>query len=88
MPTDQSQLEIAEENTESPSRTIIHRISEVTDQNISQLPPLYETIDPDALDNLLNSIEGNDTFVSIEFTYAGEQISIDTDGLLVTVSSN
>ncbi|WP_394353989.1 HalOD1 output domain-containing protein [Haloarcula sp. JP-L23] len=47
---------------------------------MTELPPLYETIDPDALDTLLDSLDEDNTAFSLEFTYAGQHISINTGG--------
>lgn len=80
MASDQLQVERSEADTESIPRIIIQRIAAITEQESTELPPLYETIDPDALDVLLNSIDENDASFSIEFTYAGQHVSINTDG--------
>lgn len=51
------------------------------------LPPLYETISPDALDDLFADPEAAPGRV-LQFPYAGYTIKIESDGqLLVTVST-
>jgi hypothetical protein len=42
------------------------------------LPPLYESIDPDALDALFESADGNS--VQVEFEYAGRHVVVDSSG--------
>lgn len=46
------------------------------------LPPLYETIDPDALDAVFDrSATGPGAATTLAFTYAGYDVRIDADGV-------
>ncbi|WP_336022479.1 HalOD1 output domain-containing protein [Halobellus salinisoli] len=50
--------------------TIVRRTSEVAGTDPGELPPLYESIDPDALETVASNSE------SVVFTYAGCNIVI------------
>lgn len=69
-----------EEPADPVSCKIVHRVAALTEQEVTQLPPLYDTIDPDALDRLVHSAETTTTSLSIQFTYAGQQVTVATDG--------
>lgn len=68
------------------SRDLIYQIcnivAEQTDSNICKLPPLYETIDPDALDAFLRCSDSSDTLPkrSVEFSYCGYRVMADSTG--------
>lgn len=59
------------------SLDIVNRIASIEDTAIDALPPLYEVLDPESLDILL---ESSDTTVS--FTYCGYEITATSDGSL------
>ena len=42
-------------------------------------PPLFEVIDPDALDALFPNEPSTENMVSVSFDYAGYRITIDSD---------
>ncbi|MBX0325281.1 hypothetical protein EGH21_19840 [Halomicroarcula sp. F13] len=79
MAVQQTRLEMAEGEADTVSRAIVQHVAEVADKDLTELPPLYETIDPDALDTLLDSLDEDNSSFSLEFTYAGQQISIKID---------
>jgi hypothetical protein len=55
---------------------IAQRVAAVTDQEVRELPPLYDTIDSDLLESLFNSA-GESSSLEIRFTYAGQRVIID-----------
>lgn len=65
--------------------TITERVSQSvaksTNRDVQELPPLYEAVDPDALETLVGSMSSG----RIEFTYSEQEIIIDSDG---TISLN
>jgi len=61
---------------ESPSRTVVTAVGDVLDVDPLSLPPLYDTIDPDAIDAFLDSIEGSNH--RLTFSYAG--VSVEFEG--------
>lgn len=62
--------------------TISEAVAEQTDSDICELPPLYETIDPDALDAFLQYSDSTDAHpdLSVEFSYCGCRVTIDSIG--------
>lgn len=58
----------------SPSIDVVERVAEVHGTDPASLPVLYESIDPDALDQLLSTSD-----VRIQFEYAGYYVSVETD---------
>lgn len=59
-----------------PSERVIDAVAETTERDPTELPPLYDTLDPDALDALLRT--GFDGTVS--FTFAGCSVTVGDDG--------
>lgn len=72
--------EAREELSDSVSSKIVQRVATLTEQDVIQLPPLYDTIDPDALDRLVQSTETGKTILSIQFTYAEHQVTVEPNG--------
>jgi hypothetical protein len=76
-------------STESDRVTpaVLEALEEVTGTDRLELPPLYETIDTDALDRLFASLSGADDVepATFQFTYAGHRVTVTADGD-VTVS--
>lgn len=74
----------------SPSRSVLEAVASVSGRrlvadgaNDDSLDPLYETIDPDALDALLASGPDDEhPPVRVEFTYCGYPVEADSTGLV------
>lgn len=64
----------------SASRALLAHVAELTGREITNLPPLYETLDPDALDRLVESVDAGYDTLSIQITYAGHKLVIDGEG--------
>lgn len=45
-------------------------------------PPLYETIDPDALDGLFRN--GDESTVELTFRYNGSEVTVDSGGVRIS----
>lgn len=62
--------------------TIIEALADHTGQELTEMEPLFATIDPDALDSLLThaATRGADTSVVVEFQTSGYIFRIDSDG--------
>lgn len=59
-----------------PSTAIVKTVSSRTGQPVTELPPLYEVIDPDALDVLFS---GRETLGVVTFEYAGHDVTVRAD---------
>lgn len=53
---------------------IVQTVAESMNRDVSTLPPLYDQIDPDALDQLFDRVGTSE--VAVEFRYAGCDITI------------
>ena len=61
---------------ETATEAVIQTVAETTDTDPLELPPLYETIDPDALDALIADMQAG----TISFTYTDCEITVHSDG--------
>jgi hypothetical protein len=71
-----------------PRPTVVQAVAAVRGTEPSDLPPLYGTVDPDALDSLVTSISGSGYGTPtdhVEFRYDGWTVPVGCDGM-VTVS--
>lgn len=58
--------------------TIVETVAYATDQELTTLPPLFGTVDPESIANLISgSSEGP---VEVTFMYIGCQVTISSDG--------
>lgn len=62
----------------SPSAGVVEAVATVTDSEPTELQPLAHTIDPDALNALLDSHP--DVDVRVAFSYAGVDVHVNGDG--------
>lgn len=67
-------------NDISPTVAVIHAIEEIEETESTALPPLYESIDPDALDQICRSLESG----HVSFTYSGYKVTVD-EAMEVTI---
>lgn len=58
--------------------TIVETVARREDTAAVDLPPLYEHVDPEALNDLVTSAE--EGAVSVELDYVGHTVRIDADG--------
>lgn len=69
----------------SPSAAVVRTVATASDREPTSLEPLYETVDPDALDALLGSSEIRSTGgdITVSFVFAGHGVIVEGDGTLV-----
>lgn len=63
----------------TPATTVISAVAEVTDSDPIELPPLYHTIETDALNRLFLS-KRSDPEIQVSFQYEGCEVTIDGSG--------
>lgn len=63
-----------------PSVTIVEAVAAATNRTATELPPLQQRIDPDALDTLMS--HGDDAATTVSFRYAGTDVVIEADGVI------
>lgn len=66
------------------SATIIDAVAAIVGREPTSLQPLYEVVDPDALDDLLRSLHRTemDGGGSVNFSYNGCEVTVDADGTI------
>lgn len=62
-----------------PSTAITEAVSRLADVDIESLEPLYRSIDPDLVDDFLESVRGRGT---LSFDFAGHLVTVHADGRL------
>lgn len=65
---------------QAPSTAIVQLVAEVTNRPHTELEPLQETIDGDALNKLFESTASERLYVS--FTYEGVNVRVTNDGIV------
>jgi len=69
------------------SERIVTQVAEAEDSDSTTLPPLYEVIDPDALDKLIESLSGgpNQSTCVVRFVYCDYEITVTASGKISLV---
>lgn len=62
------------------SEIVVHTVAEARGIDALELDPLYDVIDPDALNRLTNQTS---EFVTVQFRYAGCEVTVHCDGEVV-----
>lgn len=60
------------------SRRVIQAVASETDTDPLELPRLYDAIDPEALDALVDGLSSGD----VHFKYAGHLVIVESDGTI------
>ena len=64
------------EPSDQVTMAVVQAVSGATNRSVTALPPLYDAIDPDALDALVESTTGRSSRLQIEFTYADCRVTV------------
>lgn len=75
---------------EKPSLAVIDRVAELEGEDPADLsPPLYDAIDPKALDSLFQPSDSghSETVETVRFTYHGYNVRVQSDGAVTVVES-
>ena len=60
----------------SASEQVVQTVANQSDTDALDLPPLFNTLDPDSLDTLIREMDEG----MVSFDYAGYNISVNTNG--------
>lgn len=78
--------------SEPVSARVINVVAEMVGVDPTELPPLYESIDPDALDALFDQSEdgmGPDhPAIEVQFEYADQQVLVQRNGEIEVVRAD
>jgi len=70
-------------STTSPSTAVIQTVAIAVDRESTTLEPLYESLDPDALNSLLRStgsVSEDAETVTVSFRFADRQVTVHSSG--------
>ncbi|WP_227354413.1 HalOD1 output domain-containing protein [Haladaptatus salinisoli] len=73
-------LQEPEHRYEPMTETIVETIAEAADADPTQLEPLYESIDPDALDDLFDRRSDANVPARVTFHHEGFEVVVERDG--------
>ncbi|MBX0297645.1 HalOD1 output domain-containing protein [Haloarcula nitratireducens] len=60
------------------SEQIVQQVATTTNSDVVELPPLYDSINPDALETTIEGMSGG----AISFRYAGHEVTVAQDGTI------
>lgn len=72
--------EVVPPRTLSASETVVGRIAKYEDTDPAELSPLFDVIDPDALDAFIDGAGERNTSAQIQFSYHGYTVTVTGDG--------
>lgn len=65
---------------QSASLAVVEAVAHAEAVDPTDLPPLHETIDPDALDAIFSTDPPGDPAEAVSFSYCGHRVTIFADG--------
>jgi len=66
----------------SPSAAIVEEVATRESVGATELPPLYESVDSEAIDALVDATEPRSAVDRIRFTYHGYEVTVTGDGVV------
>lgn len=66
----------------APSETLVIAVADIADVHPLELDPLYDTVDPDSVDEFVRSGGSPDVDGRLEFTFADHRVTVHASGLL------
>lgn len=66
----------------SPSVAVVEAICQKDDNDPKSLPTLHDTLDPDALDSILESTSDGEMPIVVSFAYAGYSVTVGSHGVV------
>ncbi|NIB99837.1 HalOD1 output domain-containing protein [Halobacterium sp. R2-5] len=72
-----SLVQTVETDTRTMSQAVIETVAAIDNTPPTELPPLYDAVDSDALDNLF---AGKASLGKVVFNYNSYEVSVDADG--------
>ena len=78
-PADDSTRQTSERDVAAPSVRVVNAVAAKTDADPLTMKPLYDVVDPDALDRLVAAeVAGH-----VQFVYDGHEVTVHGDGSVV-----
>ncbi|QSG02290.1 HalOD1 output domain-containing protein [Natranaeroarchaeum sulfidigenes] len=85
-PSDDSlnQTTISFDETDDPASeivlSIVEHVADLTDEDVTELPPLYDSVNPGALADLMSTPQSDDRSVDVSFRYQGCRVTVSSVG--------
>ena len=70
------EVDLDDDTVRSVSCTVVERIADLTDRDPTDLRPLWDSVDPEALDALVAHASDSSTPCRIAFEYEGYEVEI------------
>ena len=64
------------------SEAVVERIAKCEGVEPTELPPLYETVDPDALNSLVSHARGGKATLRLRFRYFSYEVTVTEEGVI------
>jgi len=74
----EKQIQCSETSHNNPTELVLETVAAFSNTPVEELPPLYDYVDPDALDQLLD--RDHSQALQVQFQYHGFQITLDSEG--------
>lgn len=81
--TERPSVREKEKRSELPSTAIVMAVAAATGVEPDALPPLYDRIEPDALDDLFRTPDGTARDVRVSFFYGGCAVTVEHESIRV-----
>lgn len=65
---------------ERTAMAVVEAVAAATDREVTALPPMFDVVNPDALDALVRSDGTSDPDVRVSFPYAGTDVHVRSEG--------
>lgn len=63
-----------------PSTAVVQLVATASNAEPTAIEPIYGAVDPDALDALVGAADTRPTDVTVEFVFAGHDVTVSSDG--------
>jgi len=67
-------------DAETVSAAVVAAVGSVAGKSATELPPLYDAVDPDALDALFDRANGDGQLRTVAFSFDGHRVVLEASG--------
>jgi hypothetical protein len=71
-----------------PTSGVVEAVAATTGKEMTALTPLYQEVDPDALNALVSKLPTGEEPIEVSFTYSGQKITVDNAGVVTVGALN
>lgn len=70
-------------NSINPTNGVVEAVATATGKGVTGLTPLYQEVDPDALNALVSKLPTDGELITVSFTYAGQKVTVNNEGVVI-----